>query len=534
MSLKVQVDWEKDGTFGAIGIDSIASLVMPGHGAITAEYGRDQSTAMAPTVAGRGSVVVSNRDRRFSPRNTDSPLYGFIKPARPVLITRTVDVLDTAYSDTYSDSYTASYVPTEFVLFRGHTDQTPINPDPDSPTVNLSLVDNLADFRGSMISTQLYSGIRTGQAIHYVLDAVGWSATLRDIDDGATVVPWWWEDNTDALTALEKLVRSEGPPAMLTMGSDGSIIFRDRHHRLLREESLTSQQSWRSFANYGVGASVTMNKPFQYDEAWHNIINVGFANVEVRAPQGLQDVWTSDTTFTISVGQDQLITASSSDPFYDAQTPVAGTDWTAVNGTVVATLLQVSGASATIKLSAVGANAIIAGLRLRARPVSVVHSVQVSVRDEPSIADYGSRSFPGDLPWCNPGDAEAVLETAVALRAQPLPIIKIRFVIANDRSKFSLLGRNLSERVTVVEPETATDADFFIENIEHQLAGEHDHAILFGVEAAPVQVSPAIRLGVSGLLGAAYLTNPAQDAGQLIRLGDGTSGRRVGEGILAW
>jgi hypothetical protein len=215
--------------------DDVSALVRPRTSPISAEYGRDQSTALAPTVAGRASVTLDNRDRRFSPRNATSPLYGKVKPARPVRITR--DVAGSVYT-----------------LFRGHTDDSPINPDLDSRTVAFSLVDSLADFRGQNITTGLYQGVRTGDAINLILDAFGWPADLRDVDAGATFIRWWWEDNTDALTALDKIVRSEGPPAILTVSADGSIVFRDRHHRLIRSASTSSQQTWRGAENSGSGA----------------------------------------------------------------------------------------------------------------------------------------------------------------------------------------------------------------------------------------------------------------------------------------
>src|SRR4249919_3348427 len=188
MSLKVQVDWAKDGNYTGV-YDNVTDYVRAKENAITVEYGRDQSTALAPTIAGRGSFMLDNDDRRFSPRYTSSPIYGYVKPSRPVKITRTLPTSGTTYT-----------------LFTGHTDDSPINPDVTSKQVSLSLVDSLADFRGLNITTPLYQGIRTGQAIGYILDACGWSAPLRDLDAGATVIPFWWEDGTDALDALGKVL----------------------------------------------------------------------------------------------------------------------------------------------------------------------------------------------------------------------------------------------------------------------------------------------------------------------------------------
>ena len=475
MPVKVEVDWAKDGTFTAPG-DNVTARIRPLTGTVTAEYGRDQSTALAPTMAGTAGVVLDNRSRDYSPRNTASPLYGKLRPARPVRITRTVGA-------------------TTYTLFTGHTDDTPINPDVDSRTVALSMVDGLADFRGQNITTPLYRGIRTGEAIGYVLDACGWSSTLRDLDPGSTVCPWWWEDGTDALTALDKIVRSEGPPALLTVGTDGSIVFRDRHHRLTRTESTTSQGTWR-----GAGPiEPVMGRPFVYDEAWRNIVNTAATSIDVRTLGALQVIWTSDTTIDIADGETKLVTAAVSEPFSGAVAPVAGTDYVLTSGTVETSLLRTSGSAATIVLKAVGGAAKVSTLQLRAQPLAVAYTVQISETDTASVGEFGARNFPGDLPWCNPYDAEAVLETVVALRADPLPILSTRFMVGKNTTKAGLLlPRDLSDRVRVKQSETVLDHDFYIETIRHELTGEDDHAVTFGLEAVPTPISPVFRFGVAG------------------------------------
>jgi len=453
---------------------------------MSVSYGRDQSTALAPTIAGRGSLVLDNRSRDYSPRNTASPIYGFMKPARPVRITRSL--AGESGGDTYSDTYSDSYGDTSdiYTLFTGHTDDNPINPDINDKTVTLSLVDSLADFRGLNISTPLYSGIRTGQAISYILDAAGWPGGLRDLDPGATVIPWWWEDNTDALTALEKLLQAEGPPAQLTVAADGPIVFKDRHHRLLDAASLTSQATWAGAGN----PEPVMNLPFVYDEAWRNIVNTGTVEVDVRQGRDPEAVWTSDATITLSSGEQRSITASTSDPFFNAETPTAGTDYTIVSGSPTVTLGTVNGSSATILITAAGGvPAVIEGLQLRAQPVTVSYSVQVSESHAGSIADYGSRSFPNDLSWCNQYDAEAVLQLAIAQRAQPNPVLSVRFLIGDNAERgAALLSRDLSDRVTVVEAETAINDDFYVESIQHDLTSELDHSVTFGLEMVPAEI----------------------------------------------
>jgi hypothetical protein len=462
---------------------------------------------------------LDNHDRRFSPRaaflanGAANPLYGKIKPARPVKITRTI-------------------ASTDYVLFLGHTDDNPINPDPENKNVTLSLLDSLADFRGQTISTQLYSGLRTGEAIGKILDACGWSSTLRDLDPGNTVIQWWWEDGTDALTALENVLRSEGPPALLTIGADGAIVFKDRHHRLLDSASITSQATWR---DRGTIEPVMLRPGFTYNESWANIVNTGSATVDVRLPQELQPVWTSDVTLSLSAGESKLITASATDPFYGAVAPEAGIDYNLLSGTVTTALIRSSGASATIIYTATTA-AIITALQLRAQPVTVAYTVQMSASDSVSIGDYGSRSFPGDLTWCGPGDAEAVLISTVAQRATPLPIVQTQFQIGSNLTKAaSILVRDLSDRITVVEPETALNNAFYVESIGHEYANKFDHLVTIGLELAPSEPSNVARTDTAGVGTDAGVTSSGlSDPANIAIVDSAASGHRTDEGVTTW
>lgn len=506
----VLVDWNRDGDYGDTGED-VTDLVMRSQAPVSVGYGRDQSTALAPTVSGHGSFTLNNQDKRFSPRNTASPLFGKIKPARPVKIIRTLTDTQDVYSDEYSDFFGGAGGTTETVLFIGHTDDSPINPDVDSKTVTLSLVDSLADFRGQTISTALYAGKRTGEAIDIILDQCGWTGG-RDLDDGATVMPWWWEDNTDALDALEKLVRCEGPPALLTIGVDGGIIFKDRHHRLVDAPSITSQDTWYNVTGFG---EPVMSAPFIYDEAWRNIINTGLISVDVRTPSAREAVWTLDSPLGFTASETKTFIAATSDPFLNAVVPANNTDYTIISGSISSiTLSRTSGASTTITVTAGGGGAQISGLQLRAQPVQVAYTVQVTASDAVSIADYGQRSFPGDLPFCNQYDAQAVLDTAVQLRSEPLPVLSVRFVIggSNTTRAAATLSRDLSDRVTIVESETVLNDDFYVESIAHEIISEFDHSIIFGAEAVPPD----------GIVTAA----------NVFLIGGGV-GHQIGDGVLA-
>lgn len=513
MTLSVLIDWLRDGDFTDVG-DDVTDRVRAAQSPSEVSYGRDQTTALTPVVAGHGSLILDNRSRDYSPRNTASPLYGSLKPGRPVLIQRTVSG-------------------TTYTLFRGHTDDSPINPDVAARTVTVSLVDYLSDFARQKISTGLYSGLRTGDAIGLVLDAAGWTGG-RDLDAGATCIPWWWLDGTDALTALQDLVASEGPPALLTVGPSGEIVFRDRHHRLTRTPSLTSQSTWRGSG----GAEPVMQTGMTYDEAWKNIVNSTTASVDVRAPTDVTVVWSSTATISLATGETQAITAQGSDPFFAAITPDPAVDMTVSSGSVTAALSRDSGGSTTILLTAVGAPAVVTSLQLRAVPVPVQYTVQVSAVDTQSVADYGQRGYPTALPWAGPYDAQAILQTVVAQRAQPLPILTVRFQVGGTRSvdltrAAMILGLDLSDRVTVIEPETATNGDFYVESITHTFTGETDHVVTIGLEAAPAAQVNVFRFDTSGAgFDQGTFGNGLDDPSTMFRFDASTSGHRFDEGVF--
>lgn len=501
--IKVEIDWGRDG-FGTL--DDVTADVRSA-ASVELRYGRDTGPSGSVLTSGSGAVTLGNRSRKYTARNTSSPLYGKIKPGRPVRITRT-------------------HKGTTYSLFRGHTDENPLNPDISAKTMTAALVDYLSDFRGGDLSTPVYAGLRTGAAINVVLDSMGWPSDLRDIDPGSTQIPYWWGSG-DAMSALESLIRSEGMAALLTVGGDGEVVFRDRHHRLTRARSVTAQQTWRDLGTMAMSG-------FELDEAWPNVVNSGSASVPVRRPADVEVVWSSESVIALAAGEVKVVTASTSDPVLNAVVPVVGVDMT-VTGTVTTRLITTSGVSIGIELKAIGAPAVVSGLQLRASTLAVSHTVEVSVEDSDSIDEYGRRSYQGELPWCGPYDAEAILATFVAAYARPRAVAKVRFVCHEMSSVTAqVLACDISDRIRIIEPETGVDEDFYIESVQHNFSGTHDHEVTFDLEAAPQDVSPLFRLDVAGA-GAdqGKLSAGLDDPDSLLLLDSSVAGHRLDEGVTS-
>lgn len=482
---RVRIDWAKDGTFGTTGIDNVTDYV---RGNVTASYGRDVATAVSPIVAGRGSFQLDNADRRFSPFNAGSPIGANLKPARPVLLERIVGGV--AYS-----------------ILAGHTDTAPINPDVDSKTVTFTVVDYLGDFRTAPMATTLYQGMRTGELIDQTLTEIGWTGG-RDLDDGATVVPYWWSTE-NAYDALQKLVASEGAPALLSIGPAGEVVFRDRTHRLIRSASTTVQATWRGTEG---AVEPVMGKGFSWDAGWNGVLNDVSFSVDEREPDGaLTAVWSTPETIHLGASASQTFIATTSDPFRDAVAPQDVFDFRTLSGSVASTSLsRTSGASTVITVTAGAGGAVVAGLQLRAYSIPVARTVGVRENDATSITDYGRRNLPPDaIPvWASRWDAVSLADLYVLQRKQPLATCQVSFVCADQQTTrlAAVLARDIGDRVRIVEPETQTNHDFFVESIAHNIdLRTGAHTVTFGCERAPSAPTNPFILNTSTLNGSAAL-----------------------------
>lgn len=215
----VAIDWNNDGDYNDTA-ENVTEDVLAS-GPVTFQYGRDQARALSPPSVGTLGFTLCNADRIFSPENPDSPIADDIAPAAPIKVEEVIDnVL--------------------YPLMTGRVDDFDVHTDRGDRSAVITGLDGLALLRGTKISTELYEAQRTGTLVGVILDTIGWTAP-RDLDLGATHVPWWWASQADAFDALTELLASEGPPSIAYIAPDGTFIYRDRHHRLLRAASLTSQ-----------------------------------------------------------------------------------------------------------------------------------------------------------------------------------------------------------------------------------------------------------------------------------------------------
>lgn len=238
--------------------------------------------------------------------------------------------------------------------------------------------------------------------------------------------------------------------------------------------------------------------PFEYSHGWRDIVNDIVFAVEERHPDTeLSAVWESTSTISLAIGQSVTIDVQASDPFLDAQDIDDGTDIIYSGAGTPSTLLsRRSGQSAAITITAVGGSLTVTYLRLRARSVPVARTVQVAAADSTSIARHGQRTYPDEAPWAGQHDALAVAQLLLAAYSERRPTVSLRIVSSDLAHHLQVVGRQISDLITIRNGELGLYADFFIENVQHTLArmaGEDDcpgpvHYATFGCERSGVVV----------------------------------------------
>ncbi|NUT53678.1 MAG: hypothetical protein HOV94_41275 [Saccharothrix sp.] len=433
------------------------------------DYGRDQARTLSPVKPGEANFELDNTSRDYSPEYSGSPLADLLGPGRTVVVQATYD----------SRAYT---------LYRGYTDDYNLLPDPGDWSVAFTALDGLARLKDVEVSTSLHRAIQTGDAVHRVLDAVGWTGG-RDIDTGATTLRWWWEEGSDALSALQRITTAEGPGSSVHIGAGGEFVFRDRHHRLTRAASTTVQATFRD-----EGTEPVFDSPFRYDAGWRDIVNhVVFEAVE-RAVRSTPDViWRMYSRHQLAPGETlTFILVGNTNLFTDVITPTQGsnpdvdTDFViAGSGTLVFDLDRTSGKRFVLRISLpLGGSAVtLTKGRLRGYVVDEVSRTRVSMEDSTSIARHGRRTYPGSAPHINVHDALAVAQLILGQRATRLPVVHIRVVSSSATQLTHQLTRDLSDRIHIIEPESGLDAPFYIEHISHTVSDNGlTHETVFGCE----------------------------------------------------
>lgn len=439
----LSVDFDNDGDFSGP-YDSVVGDFLR-RSDVSIRYGRDQIRSLSPVAPGEADAEISNVDGLYSIESASSPLHNI-------------------YPIGLESQIYARYNEQNRTLFTGYVQDWKQNIAGTSQSVSLSLQDMLGAWGDTHVSTAVFTAVRSGDAINTILDRIGWPSDKRDVDPGGSVFPFWWAEGT-AFEMLMQVQAAEGPPALCTVSTDGDFIYRDRHHRLYRARSLTSQALFTS------GASEVKWKrdSLEYEVGWGDVINQVkiTCNVRRRAPRAV--VWEQDGNIIIPASTTRRITVASSDPFQAAVTPVEGTDYAVLQGSVSMSLFRVSGITTSLDITAAAGNdAVISNLQVRADPLVIANTVEVEANDT-QYQNRGIRTHTPEIPFIGPYDAEAIAQLILNQRSRRNPTVRFTIEAVNAERINEMLNRDLSDRIHVQDSATGLDGDFFIEEISHTI-----------------------------------------------------------------
>jgi hypothetical protein len=171
------------------------------------DTGRGAQRELQRVEAGTATIVLDNRDGRFTPFNAASPYFPDVLPMRRIRI------LATWNSITYP-------------VFSGFVEGWPVHfPDDTDTETTITVADGFKVLSLALISGSFVQQ-GSGARVAAILDAVSWPAVERDIDTGVATVPAVTLDNASALEHIQQIAHAEG--GRFFIGRDGIAVFRER------------------------------------------------------------------------------------------------------------------------------------------------------------------------------------------------------------------------------------------------------------------------------------------------------------------
>lgn len=225
---------------------------------LSIEYTRESEQPTSPMTLAIGTITLDNHDDYFNPLNANSPIYGYVKPQRPIKL---------------------------FIGFRGEDIPVLVGvtqglPKVDEKTKTVSF--QVVDFLNSIINTPLdnevmYVDQRTDEIISDLLETAGLLTSQFSLDTGSVVIPFaYFKKGSKLGDALREVVEAE--LGTLYMDETGVIRFENRTNWA------NKSQVW------GLDKSNVLDITAPNDDKLINVVEV-FSNArEVQANQKLWEL----------------------------------------------------------------------------------------------------------------------------------------------------------------------------------------------------------------------------------------------------
>jgi hypothetical protein len=329
-------------------------------------------------IASTADIEVDNTDERFTPDNTTSPLYGYIKPHVPVRISITMG----GYSER---------------LFTGYIKN--VHPDTKSKICSFECFDNQAYVSNKRANGIVYADKRTDELLTILAGLINLTSDQYIFDIGSQTVNFGYFEDRDVWPIMGEIAVAER--GRIFFDRYGLLKFwnKDKLHNRASTFTLT-QNDWILDLDYSV--------------AEHDIKNVVTVKAAPRAEDVLQVIWTNGdveylspynaTLVWIPARSTQVAWIDFDDPHTEIISPVKNVDYTAntiANGTGGDLTESVEihefhdyGNAVQLTVGNLSdEDMYLTKFQIRGKPATVLNWIRTSATDDASIERYGRQEI---------------------------------------------------------------------------------------------------------------------------------------------
>lgn len=277
-----------------------------------------QSALGSSTPAARMSIVLDNRDQRYSPFNSSSPLAasilgtattaGGVSVEYPRLRMTPVR-LRMGFTDVGNGN---EYV----TLFTGVIDDADDSYGLSHAQVQLTCLDRSAVLLDRKASTEVVNDVPIDDWLRRLVSDIGGIATGQTLDRATFSVPHAWLDDEGIWSEIQQAAAADGGYAFF----DESGVF------------LYKNAAWWAMAPDSTTPVVTIDTRYQQlnpAAPWRDVASGVIVEYQPRGAGGEQIIWRNDGTLVVPPGVKE-IDAKFSNPVTLLLPPVSPRDWQAV------------------------------------------------------------------------------------------------------------------------------------------------------------------------------------------------------------
>lgn len=473
----IAIDWERNGNFTGT-YDDITNRTIAGQWYLGARLPySDISNELTL------DLTLDNSDKRFSPENSASPIFGKVVPQRPVRIqsndgttTRThwVGWVDTIqpYVGRYGERLVQITALGAMQFLKAAETRLTLQENQRTEQIVAQLIEevvmppalNGAWFLDRVSNSELGASTILAETSAYS-DLEPGILTLRMAADnwvregGFTDVA---QTNFDVYHAISDITAAEH--GKFFFSREGKAVFWNRHHLLQGGTPAASFDDTMTDMEYSFAGM---------DECKNEVI-------VICHPRTISAV-TTDVLWTLG---DSVIRVEANKPrvVYVKYEDVNGKRVGAKQVSVTGLTFESGTASVTVKEQANGAEltftsaagAVVSGCIVRGRKIVDSGVIEAKATDTTSIIDYGRRTLRLNLPSIdNVDDAQAIADFERNRRSNPRGTVQALTVASHGKNggghHADQLALTLGDLITVTETQTAHDAEYYVIGEAHEL-----------------------------------------------------------------